>query len=135
MQTSEKPLRTRLALAAGQWSRDTGFPVQMSLAETEHVLPDRTNVQLLQITREALANVAKHSTASQVWVELGQRPDGVAISVRDDGQGFSESQPRGHGLDIMRERAALLSATLTISSAPGEGTEVVVVCPVSQEAG
>ncbi len=130
-----EPLRTRLALAAGQWSRDTGFPVQMSLAETEHVLPDRTNVQLLQITREALANVAKHSTASQVWVELGQRPDGVAISVRDDGQGFSESQPRGHGLDIMRERAALLGATLTISSAPGEGTEVVVVCPVSKEAG
>jgi nitrate/nitrite-specific signal transduction histidine kinase len=52
--------------------------------------------------------------------------------VRDDGRGFDPSQasPTGHwGLIGMRERAASIGATLTVTSAPGAGTEVVLVLP------
>jgi signal transduction histidine kinase len=54
------------------------------------------------------------------------------VGVRDDGQGFDPSQatPAGHwGLIGMRERAASIQARLTVASAPGAGTEVVLVLP------
>ena len=128
-----EPLQTSVALAAGQWSRDTGLTVQVSLSESADRLPSRTKLQLLQITREALANVAKHANASSVWLEVEHDSAAVTLRIRDDGRGFSSSQPSGHGLDIMRERAALAGAELTVTSAPGEGTEVVVVCPSGTE--
>ena len=124
-----EPLSTTLALAARQWSRDTGLPVQMSLAEADDGLTAKTKLQLLQIAREALANAAKHASPSQVWVELERESDGLSLRIRDDGKGISHTQPRGHGLDIMNERASVIGATLTVSSQPGEGTNVVVVCP------
>ena len=128
-------LKTRLAITAGQWSRDTKLPMQMNLAETEDRLSSKAKLQLLQIAREALANVAKHANPSQVWVELEHGPGGVTLRIRDDGRGFSSSQPRGHGRNIINERAAVLGATLAINSAPGEGTEVVVSCPYSRVEG
>ena len=128
-----EPLATSLAVAAGQWSRDTGLPVQMSLSESEERLSPSDKIQLLQIAREALANVAKHSNPLQVWVELEYTPEVVTLRIKDDGRGFPPDQPVGHGLDIMRERAVTVGGSLTVNSAPGEGTEVVVACPIGAE--
>jgi nitrate/nitrite-specific signal transduction histidine kinase len=85
--------------------------------------------QLLQIAREALANAAKHASTTGVWVELEHGPGHATLRVRDNGLGFSSSQPQGHGLNIMNERASIIGASLAVSSAPGQGTEVVVVYP------
>ena len=128
-----EPLRTSLAISAGQWSRDTGLPVQMSLGEADDRLSPRAKLHLIQISREALANVAKHANPTQVWLDLESEANGVTLRIRDDGRGFSSSQPHGHGLDIMRERAAVVGAALTVNSVPGEGTEVAVTCPSDEE--
>ena len=129
----DEPLEANLAIAAGQWSRDTGFPVQMGLAGSDGPLPTMSKRQLLQIAREALANVAKHADPTEVWLELEYEPGWVTMRIRDNGRGFSASQPRGHGLDIMKERADVIGASLTVESTPGEGTEVVVACPRGQD--
>jgi two-component system sensor histidine kinase UhpB len=78
---------------------------------------------------EALANVAKHAYSHHTWVTLESTSGVVMVKVRDDGRGFSSSQPHGHGLGIMAERAALVGATVEVRSAPGQGTEVVITCP------
>ena len=130
-----EPLAISLAIVARQWMRDTGLPVQMNLAETEDDLSPEVKLQFLQITREALANVAKHANPNQVWVEMENVSDGVAVHVRDDGRGFSSSQPRGHGLQIMKERAELAGASLVVESVPGEGTEVRVARSRSTQEG
>ena len=96
-------------------------------------LPTMSKRQLLQIAREALANVAKHADPTEVWLELEYEPGWVTMRIRDNGRGFSASQPRGHGLDIMKERADVIGASLTVESTPGEGTEVVVACPRGQD--
>ena len=121
-----EPLKTGLAIAAGQWSRDTGLPVQMSLPDVEDKLSPQTKLHLLQIAREALANVAKHASPSQVWVGLEHEAHGLTLRVKDDGRGFASSQPSGHGLEIMKERANGIGADLSVTSEPGRGTEVVV---------
>ncbi len=81
---------------------------------------------MLQVTREALANVAKHAYPKHVWVDMECSPEKVTIRVRDDGRGFSTEGIRGHGMGIMSERTAMAGAKLDISSALGEGTQVVV---------
>ncbi len=123
------PLGSRIASATERWSRDTGLPVSTRMPKGESGAPTPVEYQLLQITREALANVAKHASPTQVWVELEYGPEQATLRVRDNGRGFSSPQPRGHGLNIMNERAAMIGASLTVSSVLGQGTEVVVVCP------
>ncbi|MCI0867024.1 MAG: hypothetical protein J4N89_10815, partial [Chloroflexi bacterium] len=123
---SDEPLGVRLAAVAEQWSRDTGLPVRISTTGDEGDLEPQVKFQLLQVTREALANVAKHANPTNVWVEMECSKEDIKIRVRDDGRGFAISGLRGHGIGIMNERTAMAGATLDINSTPGEGTEVVV---------
>ena len=89
-------------------------------------LPPQVKFQLLQVTKEALANVAKHANPRNTWVRMTCESEQIKISVRDDGRGFVTTGLKGHGIGIMGERTAMAGASLEIISAPGEGTEVSV---------
>ena len=68
-----------------------------------------------------------------MWVTCGYGRRALRVEVRDDGRGFDPTRAAadGHfGLVGMRERAAAVGARLTIESAPGRGTTVVLVIPV-----
>ena len=122
---SEEPLAARLIAVTDQWSHDTGLPVKISTAGEEGDLEPQVKFQLLQVAREALANVAKHAYSTNVWVELECSPEEIKLRVRDDGRGFAISGVRGHGMGIMNEITAMAGATLEINSTLGQGTEVV----------
>jgi PAS domain S-box-containing protein len=91
-------------------------------------LPPDVHIALYRIAQEALSNISKHARASSVHLGLRWSRDGATLRVRDDGKGFHPaSAGAGHlGLDIMRERAAAIGASLTIDSAPGQGTTITV---------
>jgi signal transduction histidine kinase len=84
------------------------------------------------MAQNALANVAKHARADKAVVTLRTAPGVTRLSVVDNGDGFDTTaslEPaldHGWGLMIMRERAAAIGAQLTIESASGRGTKVVV---------
>ena len=78
------------------------------------------------MVKEALANVTKHAYATQVNAELDYDENGLKIRIQDDGRGFLLSGPTGHGMDIMKERAALASVSVDLQSEPGDGTLVTV---------
>ena len=122
----EGPLTVNIPAVADQWSRDTGLPVKVSTTGVEGELPTNVKFQLVQVTREALANVAKHAYPNHVWVDLDCSPKVVTIRIRDDGRGFSTAGIKGHGMGIMSERTAMAGADLDINSTLGEGTEVVI---------
>ena len=93
---------------------------------------------LLRIGQEALTNALKHAHASEIRVTLTCRYEQITLSVEDDGEGFevdSSVDRRGLGLQGMKERADSLGATLTITSAPGEGTQVEVMVPLTADGG
>jgi signal transduction histidine kinase len=85
---------------------------------------------LYRVALEALTNVRKHAEASQVDVLLERRGVGVAVRIRDDGNGFHLPEPGapaepGHfGLVSMRERAEAAGGRFAMASAPGQGTTV-----------
>ena len=93
--------------------------------------PAEVGIALYRIAQEALNNVAKHSGATTATVclcSLAEAGGGLLLTIEDDGVG-SDSAAAGFGqlgLGIMRERAEAIGATLTVSSAPGQGTTVSV---------
>ena len=78
-----------------------------------------------RLTQEALTNVAKHSGAGSVLVEVVEGHDALDIYVHDDGGGFEPgSETSGFGLVGMHERVALVGGALAIESRPGAGTTI-----------
>jgi two-component system nitrate/nitrite sensor histidine kinase NarX len=106
---------------------EVGLPAPLS------VPPDQAE-QALRVVREALLNAQRHAKAQRIFVRLEQRDGEVQVSVEDDGRGIDPqalSANDGHfGLSIMRARAARIGGTLSVSSAPGRGTRVIMAWPV-----
>ena len=105
---------------------DAGF----SVCGTARQLPMATEVVLLRVCQEALANVRKHAGADKASVELRYDPRAVLLEVIDDGAGFDPDRVTGgYGLRGMRTRVAEAGGTVTVHSSPGAGTRVCVTVP------
>jgi signal transduction histidine kinase len=95
-------------------------------------LPGQIEVALYRIVQEALTNAAKHAKASQVGIRIGRKNRAVCCSIEDDGVGFdaravlSNGKRRGLGLIGMQERLNAIGGTLSINSAPGRGTKLLI---------
>jgi two-component system sensor histidine kinase UhpB len=114
------------------FERRTNMHCELALDDPDLALPGPHATALFRIVQESLTNVAKHAKASTVEVVINTDGEGVSISVRDDGVGFSTSDPRrpqSYGLLGIRERAYLLGGTTHVTSAPGKGTEIEVRLP------
>jgi signal transduction histidine kinase len=82
---------------------------------------------LMGITREALANVIRHSSAVQVSISLTDRDGITTLEIADNGCGFDPALAgEGYGLQTIRERALLMGTTAEVRSTPGHGTTIKV---------
>jgi PAS domain S-box-containing protein len=89
---------------------------------------------LYRIAQECLRNAAKHARATTVRVRLTTNGATVQLVVRDNGAGFPVQEDRvnsGLGLVSMKERIRMANGTLSITSQPGQGTEIVASVPLS----
>jgi signal transduction histidine kinase len=99
-------------------------------------LPQGHAFALFHICQEALANSAKHASASKVSVTLWTTDDRVLMEIHDDGRGFDMekmSKSLGHGLANMQTRARAIGGEVDITSSPGEGTTVLAWVPRDSE--
>jgi signal transduction histidine kinase len=99
-------------------------------------LPRRAAEVLYRCAQETLRNVATHSGAENVEISVVRDAHDVTMIVEDDGRGFDEarfsaSEEAGHlGLRALGDLVADAGGSLTASSAPGQGTRVVVRVPL-----
>jgi signal transduction histidine kinase len=100
-------------------------------------LPAEVEVVLFRIAQEAMNNIARHSGATRVDLDVDRGDAQVTMRIRDNGRGFDpaavrpeDGSGRGLGLVGMRERAALLGGWIRIDSAPGQGTSIETELPV-----
>jgi signal transduction histidine kinase len=111
-------------------SRAPGVDASFGLSGAPRPLPMATEVVLLRVCQEALANVRKHADARSAAVRLDYDPDAIRLEVSDDGAGFDPARVNGgYGLRGMRTRVAEAGGTLTVRSAPGAGTHVSAMVP------
>ncbi|MBI5668622.1 MAG: GAF domain-containing protein [Chloroflexi bacterium] len=102
-----------------------GIRAELLCDGEDQLLPEAVHTALYRIAQESINNVFKHSQASLVRVYLSQSDGGFTLRVVDNGRGFDTGQTSaGLGLGTMRERAAAIGATLTLTSQPGAGTTI-----------
>lgn len=117
----------------------TAAEVELDLAIDPEVtarLPMTHRVQLLQMTREALSNAARHARATRILLAMRSDADTLELVVEDDGVGFDvgDEPPTGHlGLANLRQRTAALGGMMDIDSSPGRGTRLRIRLPLVAE--
>jgi signal transduction histidine kinase len=113
------------------WSAESGIPVHVDVAAVDPPVPVR--YELARILHEALTNVARHARARRVLVMIRRQDRMLALTVRDDGDGFAVPEDvtgtDHHGLVGMAERARAIGGRFQVVSTPGRGTIVTVRAP------
>jgi signal transduction histidine kinase len=126
------PLHLQLDVAAQRTFAETGITAHVEQAGSPRPCPPHVESEIVGIATEAMANARQHAGCQSVTITCSYAPRQLKVRVRDDGQGFdlSRGAPAGHwGLVGMRERAASIGAKLSVTSAPGSGTEVALLVP------
>ncbi len=114
---------------AETFQKESGIPLTFIGADTPVGLPQEMTADVLQMLREALANVQKHSGATRVAVAIEKTDRGLEISVDDNGHGFNfagtytleELELLRLGPASLKRRARTLNADLLLESRPGRG--------------
>ena len=88
---------------------------------------DGVEREIVAIAQEALTNAVRHSRARKITIRASTvQSVGLRLSVLDDGRGIAREPSSGFGMTSMQERAERIGASLTIVTAPRNGTEVVL---------
>ena len=122
-------LGTAIGGLARHLSESSGIPIQVTADErTSRLRPD-VESELLRIAQESMNNAVRHADPTMIEVRCAVDAPGAEIVVQDDGRGMGTGRPDSWGLEIMRERAVLIGAELTITEAEPHGTVVTVRVP------
>jgi signal transduction histidine kinase len=118
-----------IAELARRWAETS--PVALSFAVSGRPVPLITELEvtLFRVAQEALANVARHSSATRVGLTISYTDDLVLLDARDDGVGFTPGSTPGFGLRAMEQRLRLAGGHLEVESAPGAGTALSASVP------
>lgn len=115
------------------FSRRSGITVmfESTLARSSSL---QVQTILYRLVQEGLTNIGRHARASRAEVHLDGDEHSIFCTITDDGDGFDPaalpSNARGLGLRLMQARFEAVGGSLTITSAPGGGTEILAQAPV-----
>lgn len=129
LKIDEGDFDTALDEASQEFSQKGGFSVHLDNRIVSSNLTANEQVDLLQITREALSNINRHANAQHANVTLTQNQQGyVTLRVQDDGVGLSHNfdHRQHHGLKIMQERSHNLGGDFRIDNVLPRGTAITV---------
>lgn len=107
-------------------SEAAGVPIRVTVDEHPARLRSEVEAELLRIAQEAMTNAVRHARASLIEVSCRVHAPTAEITVRDDGRGLGAGRPDSQGIEIMRERARLIDADLSLGPAEPRGTVVTV---------
>jgi PAS domain S-box-containing protein len=107
--------------------------VQFNHSAVPSTIPKEVSLCLFRVLQEALQNATKYSGVRVFQVDLRGTPDGMELTVSDDGVGFDEHEEfsrQGLGLISMRERLQMVHGVLDIRTRPGTGTTISARVPL-----
>ena len=120
---------------ARETSRRMGIDVHLLSAELETELNDKVSTALYRMVQEALTNIARHASASEVEIRIQPRRDRLVLTVSDNGVGFpADAMQRegSYGLMGMRERAQMLGGSLALENLAKGGGRLTVSLPLDR---
>jgi signal transduction histidine kinase len=127
-------LEAGLRWLAEGFTMRTGIEVKVDSSFSGR-LTDETETHLFRIAQEALTNVARHSGARHVRIELASEGGDIRLAVQDDGRGLAAGPANGRGMGLIgiRARARSAGGDAAVRSKPGEGVVIEVRVPLRHE--
>jgi two-component system sensor histidine kinase UhpB len=126
-------LESALAVLASRFAERSGLRVSTHIADPLPPVGPDAELVIYRVAQEALTNVARHAGSSSAELSLHPENGRLVLSVRDHGRGLQKDLVPGTGMRGMRERAALIGATLEVRNRDsGAGTEVCLAVPLEQ---
>jgi signal transduction histidine kinase len=107
--------------------------IELDQKPSEARYPPEVELHLYRIVQQACQNAVQHAEAGRISIYARFEPQDIELRVEDDGKGFAAGEnpdlsgllaKRQYGLVTMHERAALIGASIQITSTPGHGTQV-----------
>jgi PAS domain S-box-containing protein len=118
-----------------RYTSQTGVQVRFEHRGLDRRFPSQVETAVYRIVQEALTNVARHAGVREVRVLTWSDGETVGVQAEDSGNGFDQAQalaePSRSGLAGMRERAVLLGGRVDFDTAPGAGTRVAALIPLT----
>jgi ligand-binding sensor domain-containing protein/signal transduction histidine kinase len=119
-------LIARMKLLAESMLKGVAYEFQLNEAVGARKMPLPLKRGIVLMFKETLHNLVRHSGATLATIVVTHQSGRFGFEVRDNGKGFDPAgAPSGHGLKNLRHRAEKMDGTLTIESAPGQGTAVL----------
>ena len=123
-----------LETLADDFERRTRIDTELRCSRPVPPMRDELQVAIYRVTQEALTNVARHSAARRVDVELDVADREVRLSVQDDGRGASPEVTPHLGLLGIRERVTALGGTVLVDGRSGNGFRLEATIPMGAPA-
>jgi two-component system sensor histidine kinase UhpB len=124
-----------LGLASAVTNLSHAFARRTEVAVERRIDPDLgeldPNVELVlyRVAQESLTNVARHSGATRVQLDLVRDGRSVVLRVADNGKGFDEPHAEGGGLRGIRENSLIVGGALAIKPSSTGGVEIRLEVP------
>ncbi len=132
-------LKAAITLHATNFERRTRIVVDLHMPETDVRFGSLIETTIYRIVQELLTNVAKHSAASRVTIQMLVRGNVLALTVADNGKGFKVDQGMApqtdqphYGLRNVRERVEFFSGVFRVESILDHGTEFMIELPLRE---
>jgi signal transduction histidine kinase len=131
-------LSASLSRMLDQFQRDTGISTTFSGGDFNDPAETELSLELLQIVREALNNIQKHSGASRVALSISKDGHRLVLTAEDNGGGFpfsgvfslEEMELLRLGPVSIKRRVRMLNGELQVDSRPGKGATLQIRVPV-----
>jgi signal transduction histidine kinase len=128
-------IKPALMSLSDEFERTSGIRIDLLVPADAPRLSPEVELCIFRIVQESLQNVARHSGAGSVRIVFDITREEIELTITDAGRGFSPSEVKkkgGLGLLSMEERALSMGGRLTVTSAPGAGTEVHLSVPLDK---
>lgn len=120
------------------FKEQSGIDVRLISTGMEQRFESYVEVMVFRAIQELLGNIALHSQATQVIVQMDSSTNGLRVSIEDNGKGFDVEKVQekaGMGLKVIRDRVQMLGGTMEVHSTTGHGSHILFQIPASNAAG
>lgn len=125
-----RSLEKAIASLVEEFQRTTGISPVCTI-HLSYPLSAEQSTTIYRIVQEALTNICKYASATELEIQLTTLPTELRLIIQDNGNGFNlDKTTTGFGLQGMRERTLALGGQFKINSAPANGCRITAIFPV-----
>ena len=111
-------------------SSEIGPAISFNHIDVERRFHEDVEINIYRIVQELLNNCIKHANANDVFVTLIKDNDSLVLTVEDDGQGISQTDHTGIGMNNVKLRVGLINGEIEIDSTEGKGSLINIEVPI-----